>query len=129
VQTLKKQILDLKYKIEMLQYNISKKTIRLQNSYLYKLTVRAGDYVNPGAPLATIQDHTKAKLTLFLEPEEVVGIEGKKVFIDGKLSPYRIDKVWNSADEKFISSYRAEITIDTPPTPFSRLLKVELLND
>ncbi len=129
IESLKKQILDLRYKIEQLRYNISKKSVRLQKSYLYKLSVRAGDYVNPGAALATIQDQSKAKLTLFLEPDEIKDIEKKKVYIDGKISPYKVEKVWNSADEKFISSYRAEIYIDTPPTPFSRLLKVELSDD
>ncbi|MEA3456043.1 MAG: hypothetical protein U9R26_06020 [Campylobacterota bacterium] len=126
IETLKKQILDMDYKISKLKDSIEKKSIRPKERYLYKLAVRKGDFVNPGSPLATIQDHTRAKLTLFLEPSELKGIGEKHVFIDGKETAYKVDKVWSSADEKFISSYRAEIYIDTPEGHFSRLVKVEL---
>lgn len=126
IETLKKQILDMEYKIARLKDSIDKKSIRPKERYLYKLAVRKGDFVNPGSPLATIQDHTRAKLTLFLEPSELKGIGEKRVFIDGKETAYKVDKVWSSADEKFISSYRAEIYIDTPEGHFSRLVKVEL---
>ncbi len=126
IETLKKQILDMEFKIARLKDSIDKKNIHPKDRYLYKLAVRKGDFVNPGSPLATIQDHTRAKLTLFLEPSELKGIREKHVFIDGKKTAYKVDKVWNSADEKFISSYRAEIYIDTPEGYFSRLVKVEL---
>lgn len=126
IETLKKQILDMEYKIARLKDSIDKKNIRLKERYLYKMAVRKGDFVNPGSPLATIQNHTRAKLTLFLEPSELKNIREKRVFIDGRETAYRVDKVWNSADEKFISSYRAEIYIDTPKGHFSKLVKVEL---
>ena len=126
IETLKKQILDMEYKIARLKDSINKKNIHIKKRYLYKLAVRKGDFVNPGSPLATIQDHTRAKLTLFLEPSELKGIREKRVFIDGNETAYRVDKVWNSADEKFISSYRAEIYIDTPEEHYSKLVKVEL---
>jgi multidrug resistance efflux pump len=126
IETLKKQILDMQYKIARLKDTINKKSIRLKQRYLYKLAVRKGDFVNPGSPLATIQDHDRAKLTLYLEPSELKNIREKRVFIDGKETAYRVDKVWNVADEKFISSYKAEIYIDTPQSHFSKLVKVEL---
>jgi len=126
IETLKKQILDMEFKIARLKDSIDKKNIRPKDRYLYKLAVRKGDFVNPGSPLATIQDHTRAKLILFLEPSELKDVGKKHVFIDGKKTAYKVDKVWNSADEKFISSYRAEIYIDTPEGHFSRLVKVEL---
>ena len=126
IETLKKQILDMEYKITRLEDSIAKKSIHPKNRYLYRLTVREGDFVNPGSPLATVQDLSRGKLTLFLEPEELKDIEQKSVFIDGKETQYRVDKVWNVADEKFISSYRAEIYVDKPKTHFSRLVKVEL---
>jgi len=126
IETLARQILDLRFKIAKLEDNIRKKHIELKDRYLYKLSVRVGDYVNPGSPLATIQDQRRAKLTLYVEPLELVDIEKKAVFIDEKKSEYRVNKVWNSADEKFISSYRVEIYIDTPEDNFSKLVKVEL---
>jgi len=126
IETLKKQILDMEYRIERLKDSIVKKNIRLRDRYLYKLTVRRGDFVNPGSPMATIQDQSRGKLTLFLEPSEIEGVEEKHVYIDGKESPFRVDKVWHVADEKFISSYRAEIYVDAPRGYFSKLVKVEL---
>ena len=126
IETLKKQILDMEYKIVKLEDMIAKKTIRPKERYLYKLSVRKGDFVNPGSPLATVQDLSRGKLTLFLEPEELKNVRGKRVYIDGNETDYRVDKIWNVADEKFISSYRAEIYVDKPKGFFSRLVKVEL---
>ena len=126
IETLKKQILDMKYRIEKLRESIDKKSIRLKDRYLYKLSVRVGDFVNPGSPLAIVQDLSRGKLTLFLELSELKDLRKKQVFIDGKKTDYRIDKVWSVADEKFISSYRAEIYIKKPEKYFSKLVKVEL---
>jgi multidrug resistance efflux pump len=126
IESIKKQILDMEYKIAKLEDTISKKSIRLKGDYLYRLSVRAGDFVSPGSPLATIEDHSRAKLTLYLEASEINAIATKKVIIDGQETSYRVDKVWRSADDTFISSYRAEIYIKAPKSTFSRLVKVEL---
>lgn len=116
----------MEYKIERLKDSIAKKNIRLKQRYLYKLAVRRGDFVNPGSALATIQDQSRGKLTLFLEPSELVDVQKKSVLIDGKETDYKVDKIWHVADEKFISSYRAEIYVDAPQSHFSKLVKVEL---
>jgi len=126
IETLKKQRLEMKYKIERLKESILKKNIGLRGRYLYKLLVRSGDFVNPGSPLAIVQDLSRGKLTLFLEPSELKDILSKKIFINGNETQYRVDKVWSVADEKFISSYRVEIYIDKPGNYFSKLVKVEL---
>lgn len=123
--TLKKQILDTEYKIKMLEDTISKKAIRLKGRYLYKLMVRAGEFASPGMPLAMASDLSKAKLVIYLDRDELDGIENKKVYIDGKKSALEITNIWKEADEKFISSYRAEIIME-PKYPFSSLLKVEI---
>ncbi|AKF25362.1 hypothetical protein YH65_08150 [Sulfurovum lithotrophicum] len=126
IVSLEKQLIDMKYKVALLSDTIGKKSIVLKKKYLYKLMVREGDFVNPGTPLAEVQDISKAKLVLFLEPEELKDVKSRTVYIDGKKTAYRINKVWNVADEKFISSYRAEIYIPAPKKRFSKLLKVEL---
>jgi len=126
IASLKKQILDMRYKIEMLEDTIEKKSIVLHERYLDKLLVREGDYVAPGSPLARIANMTKAKLVLFLEAEELPGIEQKRIFLNDRETPYRVNKVWRVADEKYISSYRAEIYIPAPKSNFSTLMKVEL---
>jgi len=126
VVSLKKQILDMKYKIAQLEDIIKKKSIILNNKYLYKLIVRKGDFVAPGSPLAKIKDASRAKLVLFLDTEELKDLESKKVYIDDKETKYKVDKVWNVADEKYISSYRAEIYMPAPKGSFSKLVKIEL---
>jgi len=116
----------MEYKIAQLEDSIEKKSIILDNKYLYEIMVRKGDYVAPGTPLAKVKDASRAKLVLFLEPEELAGAEKKTVFINGKRTAYKVGKVWRVADEKFISSYRAEIYIPAPKNEFSKLLKVEI---
>ena len=126
IVSLKKQILDMKYKISQLQDTLNKKSIILTNKYLYKLMVKKGDFVAPGSSLAQIQDTTSAKLTLFLEANELENIHEKIIYINNIKTKYKVNKIWKSADEKFISSYRVEIYIDTPKEVFSKLVKVEI---
>jgi len=125
VVTLKKQILDLQYKISVLKDSIAKKSVILKGRYLYKIMVRAGEFAAPGLPLAVADDLSKGKLTLYLDREEMKGIKNKKVYIDGSEEGYTISRIWQEADEKFISAYRAEIILE-PKYPFSSLLKVEV---
>ena len=125
IDSLKKQKLDLKYEIARLQDSISKKSISIKNKFLDKLLVSAGDFVNMGTPLAKVQDLSSAKLVLFLEAKELEDIKSKTIYIDDEASDYKVTKVWQVADEKFISSYRTEIRIQNPKKNFSKLLKVE----
>jgi len=125
IDSLKKQRLDLNYEISRLKDSISKKNIKLNNKFLYKLLVNRGDFVNMGTPLAQIKDLSSAKLVLFLEQSELENIKEKTIYIDDKASDYKVSKVWEVADEKFISSYRTEIIIKNPKENFSKLLKVE----
>lgn len=122
----KEKVLSLKYKIAKLEDSISKKNIILSDKYLYKLSVRKGDFVNFGSPLATVSDTSKAKLVLFLESEEIDNLADKNIFLDGVKTNYKIDRVWDVTDEKFISSYKAWIIIEKPKDRFSKLIKVEI---
>ncbi len=125
IDNLKKQKLDLKYEIARLKDNISKKSIKLNKQFLYKLMVNKGDFVNMGTPLAQVQDLSKGKLVLFLEEQELRDIKSKSIYIDGQVSKLKISKIWQVADEKFISSYRTEILLNNPQNNFSKLLKIE----
>jgi multidrug resistance efflux pump len=125
IDSLKKQKLDLEYEVARLKDSISKKNIKLSNKFLYKLMVNKGDFVNMGTPLAEIKDLSKGKLVLFLEANELQDIDTKKIYINDKASKFTITKVWKVADEKYISSYRTEITVDNPQGKFSKLLKIE----
>ena len=124
--SLEKQILDMAYKVAQLEDRVAKKSVILKNKYLYQLLVRVGDFVAPGSPLAKVQDASRAKLVLFLEPNEIENIAQKTVYLDDKKTAYKVDKIWKTADEKFISSYRAEIYLPAPKGSFSKLMKVEI---
>ena len=126
ILSLEKQILDIKYKIAQLEDSIEKKSIVLHDKYLHEIMVRKGDFVNAGSVLAKIADISRAKLVLFLDADEVNMIENKTVYLDDNQTAYKVDKVWKITDEKFISSYRAEIYIPAPSKTFSNLIKVEI---
>jgi len=124
ILSLKKEILNYKHQIFRLKDTIAKKSIVLKNKYLYKLMVRKGDFVTSGTPLAIVYDIQQAKLTLFVPPEELKDINKKTIYINDIKTAYKINKIWDIADEKHISSYRVEIYIDAPKR-FSELKKVE----
>jgi len=126
ITSLQKQILDMKYKIEQLKDIISKKSIVLDGSYLYRLLARKGDFVAPGTPLAKVEDLSRGKLVLFLEPEEITDLKSKKIYLNDKETDYTVNKLWRVADEKYISSYRAEIYLPVKQGQFSQLMKVEI---
>ncbi len=123
---LKKQIADAEYQIVQLKDRIEKKFVNAKGLYVYKVAVRAGDYVNPGALLLTAMDTSKGRLTLYLDADEVEGLSSKKIYIDGKESDLKFSKVLKVADSVHISAYRAEIIVKSPKGLFSRLLKVEI---
>ena len=125
IDNLKKQKLDLKYELARLRDSLAKKSIKLKHKFLDKLLVNKGDFVNMGTPLAQVQDLSKGKLVLFLESDELQNIKSKVIYIDDKISKFKISKIWKVTDEKFISSYRTEIIIKNPKNNFSKLLKVE----
>jgi len=124
--SLEKQILDMQYKVSQLKDTIAKKSLKLENKYLYQLLVREGDYVAPGSALAKIEDASRAKLVLFLEPAELEQLDQKIVYLGDKKTEYKVNKVWKIADEQYISSYRAEIYIPAPKDSFSKLIKIEI---
>jgi multidrug resistance efflux pump len=124
ITTLKKQIIDLRYKASILKDSISKKHIAFPGKYLYHLMVHQGEFVAPGVPVAAIYDISKAKVVVFLDREEIKQIKEKKIFIDDKETDLGIEKLWKVADSQYISSYKAKITLPTK-YQFSKLLKIE----
>ncbi|WP_457605487.1 hypothetical protein [Nitratifractor sp.] len=122
---LERQILDLRQKIATLRDRIAKKNPKVRNRYLYKLLVRKGEYASPGLPLAILDDLSRGKLVIYLSPEEIRELPQKSIWIDGKKRNLRFAKIWKETDEKYLSSYRAEIHLK-PEAPFGSLHKVEI---
>ena len=128
LNNLKIQITDLKYRKNTLLKTIADKTVTAKGFVLYSIDVKAGQVVGVGTPLAKIADTSFAKLTLYLDEEDAKNAYEKTIYIDSKKSRYKISRLLNIADSKNISTYKAEIIIDSPKI-FSKLVKVELRDE
>jgi len=128
IDNLKIQMLDLKYKIASLKRKIADKSLEAKNFVLYSLLVKEGQVVNIATPLAKVADISKAKLTIYLDSEDVLDYDSKVIYIDGVKTNYKIDRIIKIADSKNISKYMAQIIIKSPKV-FSKLVKVELRDE
>ncbi|MEA2111501.1 MAG: HlyD family secretion protein [Campylobacterota bacterium] len=128
LENIRVQLNDLNLRKEVLLKSVSDKHISSTEFTLYKLHVKEGQFVSPSTPLADLADISKGKLVIYLSYEEMVNYKSKALYLDGVKSSYTITRVWNIADSKHLSNYRAEIVIDAPKI-FSRLIKVELRDD
>ena len=72
--------------------------------------------------MAKVADISKAKLTIYLDEEDLIDINSKSIYLDGVKSEYKVSRVLNIADEKNISKYMAQIIIKSPKI-FSKLVK------
>lgn len=128
IQNLKIQITDLKLRQAQLQRSVSDKTLRAPGFILYELLVKPGQVVNVSTPLAKVADASKAKLTIYLDEEDVHNLKKKVIYIDGKRTDYKVSRHLIIADSKNISKYMAQIIIKSPKL-FSKLVQVELKDD
>jgi len=128
IESLKSQLEDLKYRYHSLKKSIKEKKVLYPDFTVYKLLVKSGQNVMPGTPLLEIADVSHARLVLFLHSEESKNVNKKVIYLDGKKTPYKVDKVYFISDSQRISSYKTEIIIDAPEI-FSELVKVEFKNE
>ncbi len=128
LDSLRMQLLDTSLQMARLDKSIRDKHLSAKGYVLYDLMVKEGQVVSMATPLAKIADVSKAILTIYLDEEDVKGIENKKIYIDGKKSDYKIDRLWNITDETHISSYKAQIVVKTPQR-FSKLVQIEFKNE
>ncbi len=115
---------DLLVRIATLKDTIKNKSLLEKSNYIYNIAVKKDDYVNPGTLLYESKDLSKGKLEVFVPISDIEMIKDKRVYLDGQESNIKINKIFEVADAKHISSYKVEIIIDNPKI-FSRLVKVE----
>ena len=128
INNLNVQITDLKLKKEYLKRSVSDKNLRAKDFILYSILVKVGQVVGIATPLAQVADISNAKLTIYLDQEDVNDAKNKIIYIDGKKTPFNISRILKIADSKNISKYMAQIIIDSPKV-FSKLAKIELLDE
>jgi len=124
LDSLKVQINDLQLRAHQLQKSIADKSLAAKGYVLYQLSVKEGQVVNPGMELAKVADVSKAKLTLYLNSQDMKEAKKKTLYLNGKKTAYKVSRLWDIADSVHLSSYKAEIVIDAPEY-FSELMKVE----
>ena len=124
LETISSQLNDTELRLAQLKRSIKDKHIKAKGMVLYELYVTKGQVVNPGMNLAQVADVSQAKLTIFLNANELEGIKEKVIYLNEKESEYKIDKVWPLSDSEHISSYKTEILIKAPKQ-FSKLYKIE----
>lgn len=106
--TMKIQSEDLQSAIAALEDTIAKKTLALNGKYLKKLWVREGEYVAPGSRLMQIEDHSGARLVVYVDAHDRALLEKSHIVVDGN-EGWTIEKAARSMDETFISYYRVEL--------------------
>ena len=128
INSLKTNITDLSLREKQLQKSIKDKSVTAKGFVLYALKVKEGSVVNPATPLATVADVSKAVAKVYLDADDLLNIEKKKVYINGKKSSYKLTRILKIADTKNISRYSAQIIMQRPKI-FSQLVKIELKED
>lgn len=124
ILNIKSSITELETKIEKLKDTIKKKNLVEKDRYLYNISVKVGDFVNPSSLLYTTSDISNGKLTIFISKENIKDIKNKKIYLDDKETDFKISKLYKIADKKHISSYKCEIIVPAPDI-FSKLMKIE----
>ncbi|MGB5791866.1 HlyD family efflux transporter periplasmic adaptor subunit [Poseidonibacter sp.] len=115
---------DLIMKIENLKDTIKNKKLIEESNYIFNIAVKKGDYVNAGTLLYEAKDLSKAKVEIFVPILEIDDIKNKSIYIDGKKSDVKINKIYDIADSTHISAYKVELILENTKT-FSRLVKIE----
>ena len=128
INSLKTNISDISLREKQLEKSIADKSVRAKGFVLYALKVKEGSVVNPGTPLATVADVRKSVVTIYLDADDLLHIDKKSLYINGKKSSYKLTRILKIADTKNISRYSAQIIMNRPKI-FSQLLKIELKED
>lgn len=115
---------DMIIKIENLKDMIENKKLVEKSNYIYNISVKKGDYVNPGTLLYESKDLSKGKLEFFVPISSIETIKNKDIYLDGIKTDIKINKIYDIADSSHISSYKVELIINNAKT-FSRLVKIE----
>lgn len=110
--------------IANLRDSIKNKKLIEKNFYIYNIEVKEGDYVTPGTLLYEAKDLSQGKLEIYVPILEIEKVKNKAIYLNGKKTDLKIDKIYDVADSKHISSYKVKIIINKPKT-FSRLIKIE----
>jgi hypothetical protein len=105
---LESQLSSLIDNLKKLRDVVNKKNIKI-TGYLYKLYIDKDDYATPGREVAKVYDISRQKLYIYVPIDKIETIKNKRVYINGKLSNFKITKIWKVPDEEYVTSYKVEL--------------------
>lgn len=97
---------NLQKELKQKQHLIDKKLFTLTNIYLDKILISNYEYITTGTKLFILYDFSKLKLEVFIKNKEIQTIKDKDIFINGKKSEFKVEKISQVRDEKRVSTYR-----------------------
>ena len=114
----KNNLFDLKLQIEDLEDTIQRKQVSIPpNMYLNKIYVYKDDYISPNNILLDYYDISKQKINVYVLPEDYLNIKSNdsiKIFINNKLSDFKINKISIKKDDNKLSTYLLELINNNP---------------
>lgn len=123
----KRDIISTQKEIDLLKERIDRKYIRASDRYIGEIFAKKDEFVNAGEPLFESFDISKLAIELFVREKDIENIYQKKIYIDGKLSKFRVEKVSKIKDNENISTYYVKIIKPNQDRDyrFSKIVKVE----
>lgn len=123
-------LLEINKNILDLEDTISRKEITIpKGMYLNKVYTKVGDYVNPNTLLLDYYDISKSKIIVYVNQIDYHDILYKKVYINGKMSNFKINKISLKRDEDKISTFLIELINNSPSNfVFGDVVYVEFKN-
>jgi len=123
----KNTLLNLKQSLAITNTQIRKKAIYANNLYVGEIYVKEKMFVNAGTTLFDAYDISKLAIELFVTKEDLENIKNKEIYIDGKKSSFKIEKISNIKDSVNISTYYVKLIKENSDKSykFSNLVKVE----
>jgi len=123
----KNTLLNLKQSLDVINNQIKKKRVFANNLYVGKIYAKEKMFVNAGFTLFDAYDISKLAIELFVTKEDLENIKNKDIYIDGKKSSFKIEKISNIKDSVNISTYYVKLIKENSDKnyKFSNLVKVE----
>ena len=113
VLEIQNSIVALQKNIKLLEYQKKKKTFNIKNKYINNIFVREGDYVNIGTEIMEVYEVSKSKIELYVRAKEIKNLSEKTIFLDGKPSSFKIEKISKIRDSTNLSSFLVRLVKET----------------
>ena len=101
--------------------------VEVLRKYIDEIFVSPNEYVTSGSKLYTLYDFSQSKLEIFVVAKEIETLKNKEIFVDGKKSDYKIQKIASVRDSVKVSTYKVILGKENKykNIKFGKIVKVE----